>query len=278
MVVHDARPMWEPSRARVARSNIVRFARWLRESQGLALVGDDGALDYEALHAWSVEHPERFWPAVWRFCGVVSQDRLRSEPWEQVVVGLERMAPPDPALGPRWFTGARLNIAENLLRHRSDRDAVVAWNERGRYASLTHAQLSRQVQRAAFALRAHGIRPGDRVAAFLPNIPEAIIAMLATASLGAVWSSCSPDFGVNGVLDRFGQIAPRILIACDGYRYSGKEMDTLVRVREIAARIPAIERVIVVPYQHADPDLGAPAQEEIVVRSSPMTVVHIIPR
>ena len=253
----DERPMWEPSRARVARSNILRFARWLRELQNVSAVGGDGTLDYEALHRWSVEYPERFWPAVWKFCGVVAEERPRSEPWEEVVVGLERLAPPHPSLGPRWFPGARLNFAENLLRHNTDREAVVAWNEGGRYAALTHAQLNRQVQRTALALRAHGIRPGDRVAAFLPNIPEAIVAMLATASLGAVWSSCSPDFGVNGVLDRFGQIGPRILIACDGYRYAGKDVDSLARVSEIASRIPAIERVVVVPYLRAAPELDA---------------------
>ena len=253
----DERPMWEPSRARVARSNIVRFARWLRELQGVSVVGGDGTLDYESLHRWSVENPDRFWPAVWKFCGVVAEERPRGEPWEEVVVGLERLAPPHPSLGPHWFLGARLNFAENLLRHNTERDAVVAWNEGGRYAALTHAQLNRQVQRTATALRAHGIRPGDRVAAFLPNIPEAIVAMLATASLGAVWSSCSPDFGVNGVLDRFGQIGPRILIACDGYRYAGKDIDTLARVSEIASRIPAIERVVVVPYLRAAPELDA---------------------
>ncbi|MEO6444174.1 MAG: acetoacetate--CoA ligase, partial [Gemmatimonadaceae bacterium] len=249
------RPLWEPSRTRVARSNIVRFARWLQEMQdmqGVTVLGPDGALDYDALHAWSVAFPERFWPAVWKFCGVVAEERPRLEPWDEVVRGLDRMAPPSAELGPRWFDGARLNFAENLLRHDHDRDAVVAWNERGRYATLSHRALRREVQRAAAALRAHGVGPGDRVAAFLPNIPEAIIAMLATASLGAIWSSCSPDFGVNGVRDRFGQIAPRILIACDGYRYAGKEIDTLARVREIASRIPDIERVVIVPSLQAD--------------------------
>lgn len=242
-------PLWCPSPERVALTNVLRFARQVQADEGVACVGDDGALDYPALHRWSVEHPELFWPAVWRFGGVVAEGRGEGrEVWDEVVVGADRMAPPDPVLGPRWFTGARLNFAENLLRTGDDRDALVAWNEGGRYACLSHAELYRQVQRAAVALRAQGVGRGDRVAAFLPNIPEAVIAMLATASLGAIWSSCSPDFGVNGVVDRFGQIAPRVLVACDGYRYAGKVIETLPRVGDIVAQLPAIERVVVVPY------------------------------
>lgn len=258
--VADA-PLWRPSPDRAARTNLVRFARQVQAADGVPCVGEDGTLAYAALHRWSVEHPERFWPAVWRYGGVIADERPDGQgAWEQVVVGAGRMAPPDPVLGPRWFPGARLNFAENLLRARDERDALVAWHEGGRYARLSHAALYRQVQRAAAALRAHGVGPGDRVAAFLPNIPEAVIAMLATAAVGAIWSSCSPDFGVNGVLDRFGQIAPRILVACDGYRYAGKAIDTLGRVRDIAARIPAIERVVVVPYLDAGGDVSGVRQ------------------
>jgi acetoacetyl-CoA synthetase len=169
-----------------------------------------------------------------------------------VVIGLERMAPPDPERGPRWFPGARLNFAENLLRHSDDQEALVSWNELGRQSSLTYAELNGQVAQVAAARRAHGIQPGDRVAGFLPNIPEAIIAMLATASLGAIWSSCSPDFGVKGVLDRFGQIEPRLLFVADGYRYAGREIDSLPRVRDIVDQIPAIERTVVIPYLRPD--------------------------
>jgi acetoacetyl-CoA synthetase len=158
------------------------------------------------------------------------------------------MAPPDPKLGPRWFPGARLNFAENLLRHTDDRTAIVFWNEQGRQRVLSFSELAQQVDRVAAALRNHGIVAGDRVAGFLPNMPEAVVAMLATASLGAIWSSCSPDFGVNGVIDRFGQIRPRVLFCADGYRYAGKEIDSLGRVREVVTRIPEIERVVVVPY------------------------------
>jgi acetoacetyl-CoA synthetase len=174
-----------------------------------------------------------------------------------VIVGLDRMAPPDPALGPHWFAGARLNFAENLLRHDDERDALVFWNERGRQRRLSHRALRREVAAAAGAFAALGVGPGDRVAGFLPNLPETVIAMLAAATLGAAWSSCSPDFGANGVLDRFGQIRPKLLICADGYRYTRKAVDSLARVREVRARIPEIERVVVVPYLDERPDLSA---------------------
>ncbi|MDF3052643.1 MAG: acsA [Geminicoccaceae bacterium] len=203
--------------------------------------------DYASLYRWSVEHPEAFWPEVWRFCGVIAEERAGS-PWDDVVIGLDRMAPPDPGLGPRWFPGARLNFAENLLRFSDDHPALVFWNEQGPQSQLSYADLNAAVARAAGALRREGVRVGDRVAGFLPNLPHAIIAMLATTSLGAIWSSCSPDFGANGVLDRFGQIKPRVLFCADGYRYAGKEIDSLARVREVRERIPEIERVVVVPY------------------------------
>ena len=239
--------LWHPSPERVSRSALLRFARQVQASEGVACVAD-GPLDYEALHRWSVDHPERFWAAVWQLGGVVADGASGWPPWTAVLHGGDRMAPPDRLLGPRWFPGVRLNFAEHLLRRRDDAEAIVAWNEQGRQGALTHAELYRQVQRAAAALRAQGVQPGDRVAAFMPNIPETIVAMLAATSIGAIWSSCSPDFGVSGVLDRFGQIAPRVLVACDGYRYAGKSIDTRARVADIVRQLPAIERVVVVPY------------------------------
>jgi acetoacetyl-CoA synthetase len=166
------------------------------------------------------------------------------------------MAPPDPVRGPRWFPGARLNFAENLLRAAGASEALVFWDERGRQRSLTFAELRGAVAGVARALERSGVRVGDRVAGFLPNVPEAVIAMLAAASLGAVWSSCSPDFGVKGVLDRFGQIQPRVLFCADGYRYAGKEIDCLGRVAEIARAIPEIERVVVAPHLREAPDVA----------------------
>jgi acetoacetyl-CoA synthetase len=245
-------PLWTPAPEAIARSHLRHFAEQVGRACGIRAY-DGSSVDYGLLHRWSVEHPEQFWPEWWRYCGIISEERTGRDAWDEVVIGLDRMAPPDPVLGPRWFLGARLNFAENLLRYSDDREALVSWNESGRRGALTYAELHVAVAAAANALRAHGIVAGDRIAGFLPNIPEAIIAMLATASLGAIWSSCSPDFGVKGVLDRFGQIAPRVLFTADGYRYAGKEIDSLGRVREIVDQIPAIERVVVIPYLRNEP-------------------------
>ena len=216
-----------------------------------------GASTYDALYRWSVDQPEAFWSAVWRFCGVVAEERSGRDPWDRVLVGRDRVAPPDPELGPRWFTGSRLNFAENLLRFRDDRPAIVFWNEVGRQRELSYAELHQDVARVAAALRRDGVRVGDRVAGFLPNLPETVIAMLATTSIGAIWSSCSPDFGVNGVLDRFGQIEPTILFCAASYRYNGKEIDCLARLKDIVDRLPGIRRVVVVPYLSGGFDLSA---------------------
>ncbi len=228
----------------MASANVTRFIREaVRPLGGMAAEVHDA----HSLYAWSIAEPERFWPAVWGFCGIEAAD-IGGRRWDDVLVGGDRVAPPDPVLGPRWFTGARLNFAENLLRRRDDADALVMWTEQGRGRTLTFAQLAGDVARFAAFLRAEGVGVGDRVAGFLPNIPEAVVAMLATASLGAVWSSCSPDFGVAGVLDRFGQIEPRVLVVADGYRYGGKPHDSLSRVREFAADLPSVQRVVVVPH------------------------------
>jgi acetoacetyl-CoA synthetase len=213
--------------------------------------------DYDSLYQWSIRDLELFWTEVWRFCGVVSGARDADVACERVLIGRDRVAPPDDQLGPKWFVGSRLNFAENLLRYRDDREAIVFWNERGPDRRLTYRELHSEVARVAVALRALGVGVGDRVAGFMPNLPETVIAMLATTSIGAVWSSCSPDFGVNGVLDRFGQIQPRVLFCADGYRYSGREIDCLARAQEIAAQIPEIERVVVVPYLSPAPDVSA---------------------
>ena len=212
--------------------------------------------DYSSLYAWSLTDPQAFWSAVWKFCAIVADRDATGAQWQSVLVGGDRMAPPDAARGPRWFDGSRLNYAENLLRFRDGREALVAWNELGPQRRLSFAELHHEVMRLAAALEANGIGPGDRVAGFMPNIPETAIAMLAAAAIGAIWSSCSPDFGVQGVFDRFGQIAPRILFCADGYRYAGKEIDSLPTVAGIAERITSIERVIVVPYRSASPAIG----------------------
>ena len=248
------KPLWTPDSSQVARANVSRF---IRESVNPLGGAASDVHDSHALYAWSIIHPRHFWPAVWRFCGVIAQD-LGSRQWDEVLVGAERMSPPDPDLGPRWFTGARLNFAENLLRRRDDAEALVLWTEDGRGRSLTFSELARDVARFASFLRDEGVVAGDRVAGFLPNIPEAVVAMLASASLGALWSSCSPDFGVSGVLDRFGQIEPKVLVTADGYRYGGKAHDSLSRVREFLGSLPSVSRVVVVSHLEADAPAIAP--------------------
>ncbi len=246
-------PLWAPGPERIGRANVTSFIKRVGAS---GAPGADRVADFPSLYQWSVERPEAFWPEVWRFCGIVAEEGAAGPPWGQVVIGLDRMGPPDPVLGPKWFSGARLNFAENLLRYRDDRPALVSWNERGRQRSLTFGELAGEVAAVAGALRDHGVVPGDRVAGFMPNLPETVIAMLATAAVGATWSSCSPDFGVNGVLDRFGQIRPRVLFCADGYRYAGKEIDSLQRIREVRERIPEIERVVVVGYLKERPEIS----------------------
>ncbi|MEM6793937.1 MAG: acetoacetate--CoA ligase, partial [Acidobacteriota bacterium] len=206
-----------------------------------------GVDDYPALYRWSVEEPAAFWRSLWRYYEPTCSQKATST--LEIEAGEMR--------GARWFPGARLNFAENLLRHRDDRPALVWWGEEGRGGDLSYRELYGQVARMACVFADFGVVPGDRVAGFLPNRPETVVAMLAAASLGAVWSSCSPDFGTQGVLDRFGQIRPKILLAADGYRFGGKSFDSLAKVREVRSAIPEIERLVIVPNLAADPELAA---------------------
>ena len=220
---------------------------------------------YEAWHDWSVREAPAFWSAWWRACGLLADradpvpgsadvavdpgaESLPVTPWTTVLEDGELMRPPSVDGGPRWFTGARLNYAEHLLRRRDDATAIIARDEAGRRREYTFGQLATAVAKLSRALSQAGVRSGDRVAGFLPNIPEAVISALAANAIGAVWSSCSPDFGAQGVLDRFGQIAPTVLVVADGYRYAGKRLDCLQRVREIARALPALRTVVVVPF------------------------------
>ncbi|MEO8636715.1 MAG: acetoacetate--CoA ligase [Gemmatimonadales bacterium] len=255
-------PLWSPSPDRIARANLTRFAaRYLPDAvrathqvaTAVVAAHDIPGVDYARLWRWSVDHPDQFWPAIWECGGVIAEEIAPGRYWDAVLEGGERMAPPEAESGPRWFRGARLNFAENLLRFHDDQPAIVSWNESGRQREIRYRELNAEVARWAAALAASGVGPGDRVAGFLPNIPEAVFAMLATASLGAIWSSCSPDFGERAVLDRFGQIRPKVLIAVDGYTYAGKQIDLLDRVRAVAAALTETKVVVVVPYlgQHA---------------------------
>jgi acetoacetyl-CoA synthetase len=202
--------------------------------------------DYAALYDWSIESPAEFWAAVWRFCEVKA-----STPYETVVRDVTRMP------GTRWFEGAQLNFAENLLEHGASGTAIVFGNERGERTELRWHELRAQVASVAARLRTLGVRKGDRVAGLVANRPEAIVAMLAAASVGGVWSSCSPDFGADAVIDRFGQIAPKVLFATDGYFYNGKTIDSLPVVRAVAGRLPSLAAVVVVPYRSPEPDLSS---------------------
>ena len=232
-------PLWHPSPARIASAKLTAFMRHVAQHGGPSLH------EYATLHDWSVSQPGNFWSAVWEFCGVIGDrgsDRVLQYP--------ERMP------GARWFPDARLNYAENLLRNTGSGDAIVFRGENRVASRIGHDELRHEVSRFAQALRAAGIRPGDRVAGYMPNLPGTVIAMLAASSLGAVWSSCSPDFGVQGVVDRFGQIEPRILIAADGYFYNRNTIDNLPRLKEIMALLPGVEKLVVVPYTCAAPDLA----------------------
>jgi acetoacetyl-CoA synthetase len=231
--------VWRPSAARIADSNLTRFTACLNARKGMRLDG------YEQLYAWSVSHPEDFWTELARFADVRAD-------WGQGPVLQDREHTP----GARFFPNARLSFAENLLRYQDDHAAIVFVNERGSRRQLSHRELRQEVAHIAAGLRAAGVGAGDRVAGFLPNLPETAIAMLASASLGAIWSSCSPDFGVQSVLDRFDQIAPKVLFTADGYFYAGKTLDSLTSMAEVAARLPSVQRVVVIPYVDAEPQLG----------------------
>jgi len=232
-------PLWQPSPERIANANLTTFMRHVR-SRWRANVDD-----YAGLHHWSVTEPAQFWESVWSYCGVIGD------------------AGDGPALenghrmpGARWFPEARLNYAENLLRRRDRSPAMVFWSEDRLKSAVTCAELYSEVSRLSQALWEAGVKPGDRVAGYMPNAPGAVIAMLATASLGAVWSSCSPDFGVQGVLDRFGQIEPKVLFTTDGYFYNGKTIDTVDRLKEISRNLPSVEKVVVVPYTQPRPPIS----------------------
>lgn len=225
------KPLWTPSAERIAASRMDAFRRQVNQRHGLALA------DYPALHAWSIEHREAFWQAI-----VDSFDVRFHSPPRTVLEEGPRM--PDA----RWFPGATLNFAEHLLRRRDEATAVVAIGEDGSRESLSHAELAAQVAGLQRSLRAAGVGVGDRVAAFMPNTWQTLVGMLAATSLGATWSSCSPDFGTQGVIDRFGQIEPKVLIACAGYRYAGKVLDLTGKLNEILEKLPSLQQLVVVPY------------------------------
>ncbi|MBW2369350.1 MAG: acetoacetate--CoA ligase, partial [Deltaproteobacteria bacterium] len=235
-----AKMLWKPSDEKIQQTNMFCFMTQINEKLGLNLS------NYEQLHQWSIDNIPAFWEAMWAFAQIKA-----SADYTQVVDDVAKMP------GAKWFTGARLNFAENLLRYRDDRTAIVFKGESAPARRMSYSQLYEAVARTAGSLKEAGVSPGDRVVGFMPNMPETIVAMLAATSMGAVWSSCSPDFGIKGVLDRFGQIKPKVLFTADGYYFKGKKIDSLGRIVDILKALPSIEKVVVVPYTERNPDLGA---------------------
>ncbi len=233
-----AKMLWKPSEERVKQTNMYGFMNFINERHGQSFD------EYEPLYQWSIENIPDFWAAMWEF-----GDILASKPYDRVVDDLNKM----PGAG--WFSGARLNFAENLLRYRDDQVALIFKGEAQDANYMTYAELYDEVARLAKSLKQSGVTPGDRVVGFMPNMPQSIIAMLAATSLGATWSSCSPDFGIKGVLDRFGQIQPKILFTANGYSFKGKAIDSLGRIADILKQLPSIEKVVVVPYTEQAGDI-----------------------
>jgi len=229
----DSTPLWQPNPATVGETRMAQFMQAMGHGR------------YADLWQWSVDQPEDFWTNIWRFCGAVGER------------GNTVLADGDKMPGARWFPEARLNYAENLLKDRDAGEALVFWGEDKVKRRMTRGELYAEVARFQQFLIAAGVGEGDRVAGYLPNLPETLVAMLATTALGAIWSSASPDFGVQGVLDRFGQIEPKVLICVDGYWYNGKQVDCLAKNAEIVAQMPTLLKTVVVPYLNAAPAIGA---------------------
>ncbi len=232
--------LWEPSAERVARSAMTRYMRWLERERGLAFGG------YHELWRWSVDELDEFWRTIWDYFAV------------------EASAPPRAVLGARempgaeWFPGARLNYAQHIFRGKRDEEvAILHRSELRDLGEVTWGELREAVARCATGLRELGVRPGDRVVAYMPNVPETIVAFLASASIGAIWSSCSPDFGARSVIDRFAQIEPKVLLCVDGYRYNGRNFDRREVVASLQAEMPTLARTVVLPYLDPAPDLSA---------------------
>ncbi len=231
--------LWKPTDDRIQQTNMYRFMNTVNKKYGKSFA------EYNDLYHWSVDNIAEFWKTFWDF-----SDILVSKPYSNVLDNPKKMP------GAKWFEGARLNFAENLLRYRDDQVALIFQSEGQAVARITYAELYAEVARVAQALRDYGVTAGDRIAGFMPNRPETTIAMLAVTSIGATWSSCSPDFGIKGVLDRFGQIRPRILFTADGYFFKGKPIDSLTSISKIIEQLSCVEKVIVVPFIRPEPDIS----------------------
>jgi acetoacetyl-CoA synthetase len=234
------RMLWEPTQDQVEKANLTRFMRRVSERHGLVFS------DYHEFYSWSIRHCDTFWGEVWDFCDIRASRRF-----DRVI---ERA---DPMWQSRWFPGSQLNFAENLLRDDDDRPAIIYWGEDAVREELTYRELQHQVAQLARRLREMGLKPGDRVVGLLPNTPQAVVAMLASTSLGAVWASCSPDFGVPGVVDRFGQIGPTILFTSENYRFKGANFELAAKAREAVTQLPTINHVVVVTEKASGSIIGS---------------------
>ena len=232
--------LWTPTQDQIEASQMDAFRKQINARYNLSLN------NYHELHQWSVTHITDFWKAIWGFMSIEF-----SSDYTQVVDDETKMP------GAKWFEGAQFNFAENLLRIRSDKPAIQFKGEGQPVRTLSYIELFSEVENLASALRKMGVQKGDRVVGFMPNMPETIIAMLATTSIGAIWSSSSPDFGIKGVLDRFTQIEPKVLFAADGYFYNGKPFDSLQKLKSILVELPTIERVVITPYTKPDPNISS---------------------
>ena len=231
--------MWQPSVEQIQRSQMFKFKEYINTNHGLNLDS------YQDLHEWSVNQIPTFWEEAWNYF-----DIIHGEPYTQVVDDVSKMP------GAKWFAGSRLNFTENLLRRRDEKSAILFKGEGQPVRKITYAELYRSVAQTAQALKDAGVEKGDRVAGFVPNMPESIIAMLAATSIGAIWSSSSPDFGIKGVLDRFTQIEPKVLFAANGYFYNGKAHDSLKKLEGILNDLSSVQKVVVIPYTEDEPDIS----------------------
>jgi len=234
-----AKMLWKPSEERIKNSNMYKFMLYINEKHGTDFK------EYGPLYQWSVDNIPEFWASLWDYA-----DIKHSKTYDTIIGDLNKMP------GATWFSGAQLSFAENLLQFRDERVALIFKGEAQDSIKMTYAELYDEVARVAKSLRDAGVQAGDRVGGFMPNMPETVVAMLAATSMGATWSSCSPDFGIKGVLDRFGQIKPKVLFTANGYSFKGRSFDCLERVSGLLKDLPSIEKVVVVPYTVKDPDIS----------------------
>jgi len=251
-------PLWTPSQASIDAANMTRFMVQVNRNQNLSIN------DYDSLYQWSLDEKEQFWSELWDFCGIIGSKG------ERILVGAEQIE------SAQWFPDARLNFAENLLRRQDDETAIFFRAENQIEYSLSYRELYQQVASVAAWLKAQGLQAGDRVAAYLPNMPEAVVAMLAATSLGAVWTSTSPDFGEDSVIDRFGQTEPRFLFTADGYFYNGKKHPLAEKIRTIRANLPSLEQVVQINLAGFGIQEGVIDWRDII--ANPVDNIEFVPR